>query len=187
MKENDILKSIEILEKGGTILYPTDTVWGIGCDATNQQAVSKIFDIKQRNESKSLIILVNSFEMLTHYVSEIPIFVSDFIKTIQNPTTIIYNSPKKIAKNAVSSDNSVAIRIVKDDFCQKLLEKFGKPIVSTSANISGKPTPQTFDEIEQYIIEKCDYVVKYKQTDKQIKNPSRLVKFDSEGKLFFLR
>ncbi|GET44764.1 L-threonylcarbamoyladenylate synthase [Capnocytophaga felis] len=185
--DSDIKKSTETLINEGVILYPTDTVWGLGCDATNVTAVSKIFGIKQRNESKSLIILVDSVEMLQKYISEIPNFVLNFLKTVQNPTTIIYSNPKNLAKNVISSENTVAIRLIQDDFCQKLIQNFGKPIVSTSANISGEPTPHIFSDVNSYIIEKCDYVVKHRQNDTEKRNPSQLVRFDSEGNIEFLR
>lgn len=185
--DKDIKKASEILINEGVILYPTDTVWGLGCDATNVKAVSKIFQIKQRNESKSLIILINSIEMLQQYVSEIPNYILNFLKTIQNPTTIIYSNPKNLAKNVISSENTVAIRLIQDEFCQKLIKNFGKPIVSTSANISGEPTPQIFSDINPQIIKNCDYVVKHRQNDTEKRTPSRLIRFDSEGNIEFLR
>ena len=185
--DTDLKKTIDTLSKGQVILYPTDTVWGIGCDATNPEAVNKIFTIKRRNESKSLIVLVDSDEMLKHYVNEIPGFMLDFLKNTDNPTTIIYPFPKNLAKNVISFDNTVAIRIVKDDFCKKVIHLFQKPIVSTSANISGEPTPRFFKEIDEKIIESCDYVVQHRQDDDAIRQPSRLVRFDSERNIFFLR
>ena len=121
------------LHKGGNILYPTDTVWGIGCDATNEIAIAKIFSIKKREESKSLVILVNNIEMLRQYVDEIPTRLIDILKKETKPTTVIYKNPKGLAKNVIAKDNTVAIRIAQDEFCQKLIKKFGKPIVSTSA------------------------------------------------------
>ena len=139
------------LQKGGNILYPTDTVWGIGCDATNEKAVTKIFRIKKREESKSLVILVNNIEMLRQHVGEIPTKLIDILKKATKPTTVIYKSPKGLAKNVIAKDNTVAIRIAQDEFCQKLIKKFGKPLVSTSANISGSRTPSTFKEINQSI------------------------------------
>ncbi len=185
--KNDIKLCVETLNKKGVILYPTDTVWGIGCDATDVEAVAKIFKIKERNETKSLIILVDSEEMLCNYVQEIPDFVFHFLKTNQNPTTIIYNNPKNLAKNAFSSDNTIGIRLVQDDFCKNIIHLFQKPIISTSANISGNKTPQIFREIDSKIIERCDYVVKYRQDDNLPRLPSRLVKFDSNGKFTYLR
>ncbi|MDO4228941.1 MAG: L-threonylcarbamoyladenylate synthase [Capnocytophaga sp.] len=183
----DIKNAVETLTVGGTILYPTDTVWGIGCDATNEEAVTKIFSIKQRNESKSLIILVDSEQMLRNYTENTSDFVFDFLKNIHEPTTIIYPNAKNLAKNVISSDNSVGIRLIKDDFCKKMIQKFGKPIVSTSANISGNPTPRIFKEIDTEIIKNCDYIVKHRQEDTEIRPPSRLVRFDLNGNIEFLR
>lgn len=185
--DTDIKKSTETLVNKGVILYPTDTVWGLGCDATDVAPVAKIFKIKQRNESKSLIILVDSVKMLREYVAEIPDFVLDFLNSVQKPTTVIYSNPKKLANNVIASNNTVAIRIVKDDFCQKLIQNFGKPIVSTSANISGEATPQFFEDINAHIIENCDYVVKYRQNDQEKRIPSHLIQFDNEGNITFLR
>lgn len=185
--ENDIKHCVETLKKQGTILYPTDTVWGIGCDATDVEAVAKIFNIKQRNESKSLIVLVDSEEMLRNYIGEIPDFVIHFLKTNQNPTTIIYDNPKNLAKNAISPDNTVGIRLVQDDFCKKIIHLFQKPIISTSANISGSETPKVFNDIDLKIKERCDYVANYRQDDNHPKQPSRLVKFNPNGEFIFLR
>lgn len=182
----DIQKSIQVIENKGVILYPTDTIWGLGCDATDTMAVQKIFDIKQRNENKSLIILVHSIEMLKRY-TQVEDFMIDFLISVTGPTTVIYPNAKNLAKNVIAKDNSVAIRLVQDAFCQELIEKLDKPIVSTSANISGNPTPFIFSEIENQIIQKCDYVVKYRQMDFQKKSPSRLVRFTSDQNIIFLR
>jgi len=145
--KKELQYAITCLSKASIILYPTDTVWGVGCDATNEVAVTTIYKVKQRDESKSLVILVDSFEMLQEYVTAIPRKVIELLEESTKPTTIIYSNPKGLAKNVIAKDNTVAIRIVQDKFCQKLIQKFGKPIVSTSANISGKPTPQSFKEI----------------------------------------
>ncbi|MDY0779626.1 L-threonylcarbamoyladenylate synthase [Tenacibaculum sp. IB213877] len=151
------------LLKGKTILYPTDTVWGLGCDATNEGTVKKIYQIKNREESKSLIILVSSINMLKKYVS-VPKKALEILQKAERPTTIIYQNPKGLASNVISKeDNSVAIRIVQDDFCRKLIKSFKKPIVSTSANISGQPTPMSFSEIDKAILHSVDYVVNLHQ------------------------
>ena len=155
----EIEKSVLALKNSNTILYPTDTVWGIGCDATDEIAVKKIYHIKNREESRSLIILVSSFEMLQKYIGRIPDIVKSVLLENKKPTTIIYNNPKGIALNAIANDNTVAIRIVQDEFCQKLIHQFGKPIVSTSANISGDPSPKAFDEIIKPILDSVDYIV----------------------------
>lgn len=183
----DIEKSIRTMQQGGVILYPTDTIWGLGCDATNEMAVRKIFEIKQRSESKSLIILVDSLQMLKDYVSEIPPYIIDFLNSVKQPTTVIYPNVIKLPSYVRASDNSVAIRCVQDVFCQRLIQSFGAPIVSTSANISGKPSPVFFSEIDNQIIESCDYVVQYRQDDIQPKAPSRLVRFSSQANIEIIR
>ena len=184
--KNNISKSLEILQNKGVIIYPTDTIWGIGCDATNENAVSRIYKIKKRIESKSLIILVDSWDMLEKYIIDIPAKVNCIIQGSSKPTSVIYNNPKGLAKNVIAKDNSVAIRIVKDDFCKLLIEKFGKPIVSTSANYSGKSAPKNFGEIEKSLLEKVDYVVSLQHNKKQ-GIASQIVKVDNKGKIEFIR
>jgi len=157
---DEINNVIQVLSAGGVVLYPTDTIWGIGCDATNSSAVDKIFKIKKRRLSKSLIILVNNTDMLKEYVMDIPDITWDLIGSFETPTTIIYPEAKNLAQNIAASDKSIAIRIAKDEFCQQLITLFGKPIVSTSANISGEPTPLLFGKISEKIIQSVDYVVK---------------------------
>ena len=179
-------KAIEILKNGGVILYPTDTIWGIGCDATSEVAVNKIFKIKQRSESKSLIVLVDSLSMLQNYVKKVP---KEVIKILQNsisPTTIIYQNPKGLAKNVVAADNTVAIRIVSNDFCKQLINIFGKPIVSTSANVSNNPTPKSFKEIELAILDSVDYVVNL-QNEVENKKSSTILKVAKSGEITILR
>jgi len=162
-------QSIEALLNSQVILYPTDTVWGLGCDATNIDAVAKIFKLKNRIESKSLVVLVSSIEMLCFYVHKVPQKAIDIISTTKKPTTIIYNNPKGLAANVIASDNTIAIRIPSHDFCLDVINKFGKPIISTSANLSGESTPKSFSEISLPILEGVDYVVNLEQdkiTDK---------------------
>ncbi|MCD8437172.1 threonylcarbamoyl-AMP synthase [Tenacibaculum dicentrarchi] len=170
-----IKNSVSFLKTGKTILYPTDTVWGIGCDATNFEAVQKIYQLKNREESKSLIILVDSVEMLKKYVHAVSETVLNILKITEKPTTIIYPNPKNLAKNTIASDNTIAIRIPKDDFCLQLIKAFGKPIVSTSANVSGEPTPKTFSEISTAILQSVDYVVALHQ-DKTTEKSSTILK-----------
>lgn len=177
---------IENIKQQQTILYPTDTVWGLGCDATSEVAVEKIFQIKQRSESKSLIILVNSIEMLKEYVEFIPKAAIAILKDAVRPTTIVYPNPKGLAKNVIASDNTVAIRIVKHDFCEQLIEKLGKPIVSTSANISGEPTPKSFSEISQAILDSVDYVVDLQQDSNSGKS-SRILKVNTDDSIQVIR
>lgn len=181
----ELKNSLTALNNVKVILYPTDTVWGIGCDATNENIVSKIFDIKKRNESKSLVILVSSLNMLQKYV-KVSSQLRRFINTLNKPTTIIYQKPKGLAKNVIASDNTVAIRIVQDEFCRKLIKRFGKPIVSTSANISGNSTPKSYKEIENVILESVDYVVDLHR-DRINKKSSRIVKLEDDGSITVLR
>ena len=162
-------QSIEALLNSQVILYPTDTVWGLGCDATNVDAVAKIFKLKNRVESKSLVVLVSSMEMLHTYVGTVPQKAIDIISKTKKPTTIIYSNPKGLADNAIAVDNTIAIRIPTHNYCLEIINKLGKPIISTSANISGESTPKSFSEISLPILEGVDYVVNLEQdkiTDK---------------------
>lgn len=185
MKE-EIYNALEVLKRGGIILYPTDTVWGIGCDATNADAIDKIFALKQREEQKAMICLVSDFKMLEQYVENVPEAAYDILKYANKPTTIIYDQPIRVADNLVSVDNTLGIRVTKDLFCEKLIRKFRKPIVSTSANISGQKTPTSFNEINPEILEKVDYVVNLQQTNKNGK-PSSIIKLGNDGKVAIIR
>lgn len=184
--QTEIQKSLKALEEGKILVYPTDTVWGIGCDATCENAVAKIFSIKQREESKSLIILVSNLKMLQQYILNIPQKVLEIISSAKQPTTIIYNNPKGLAKNVIASDNTVAIRLVNHDFCKQLINDFGKPIVSTSANVSGEQTPGSFSEISKLILDSADYVV---NLDRNINNPksSTILKVAENGDIIVIR
>jgi L-threonylcarbamoyladenylate synthase len=184
---DDIQACIRTLEKGGIILYPTDTVWGIGCDATNEAAVKRIFELKKRVDTKAMIVLVENETAILNYVdiSEVQIF--DYIKGIHKPTTVIYQNAKNLAPNLLASDGTVAIRICKDKFCQVLIKQFGKPIVSTSANVSTYPTPLCFNDISLEITEGVDYVVKLRQDETELQQPSSIVKWDSNGQLIIIR
>ena len=170
--QREIEISLQILRNGQTILYPTDTVWGIGCDATNRNAVSKIFEIKERDNSKSLVVLVDSVDMLRNYVEQVPKNVIAILSESIKPTTIIYNCPKNLAKNVIAEDNTVAIRIVRDDFCKILIKRFNRPIVSTSANISGEETPKAFNEISKSILDSVDYIVNLEKEEINLKSSS---------------
>ena len=182
----NLKKALEILKKVGVILYPTDTVWGIGCDATDENAVAKIFEIKQRTTSKSLVILVDGIEMLQQYIPKIPAKAIQYLNSTTVPTTVIYSNPIGLAKNTVASNNTVAIRIVQHKFCQQLIKAFGKPIVSTSANISGSPTPKSFQEIESAILESADYIVNL-QRETVVKKASTIVSITENGEIKVLR
>ncbi len=181
----EITNTIAALNKGATILYPTDTVWGIGCDATNEIAVEKIYAIKQRNKNKSLLILVNDFEMLQKYIPQISENVKLFLAKQTKPTTVIYTNPIGLAQNTIAKDDTIAIRIVKNNFCSALIKEFGKPIISTSANISGSNTPINFKTINTKIINAVDYVVSVKNEQATNKS-SKIIKF-VENKIIILR
>ncbi len=184
--EKDILNCLETLKNGGTILYPTDTIWGIGCDATNEEAVQKIYALKRRPDEKSMIVLVAGEKEVLRYVSQPDLRVFDYLKTTQRPTTIIYDGAIGLADNLVGKEGSIAIRVCKDEFCRHLIKRFRKPIVSTSANISGQPSPKNFSEISEEIKTNVDHVVQYRQADKTTAEPSSLIKWE-KGKAIILR
>jgi L-threonylcarbamoyladenylate synthase len=182
----EVHKAYEIIKEGGIILYPTDTVWGIGCDATNAEAVAKIYKVKQRTEAQSMIVLMNGEKMMYNVFKEIPEVAWQIMDLSENPTTIILDQPRNIAKNLIASDNTLGIRIVKDPFCFKLLEKMKKPLVSTSANISGQPTPKSFKEISPEIIKAVDYVVNL-QREKIGGKPSTIIKLSNDSQVKVIR
>lgn len=184
--KQEIENAIEVLKKGGLILYPTDTVWGIGCDATNADAVDKVYALKQRAESKAMVCLVHDFKMLNQFVEEIPEVAYDILRYAAKPTTVIYDDPIRVAMNIIAEDNSLAIRVVNDTFAKKLVRKFRKPIVSTSANISGKPTPLSFAEISEEIKNGVDYVVNFNQKEKR-GTPSAIIKLTLDGQVKVIR
>ncbi len=182
----ELFKALEVLKKGGIILYPTDTVWGIGCDATNAEAVEKVYKLKQRVETKSLICLVHDFKMLNQFVENIPEVAYDILKYAEKPTTIVFDDPIRIAENIVAPDNTLGFRVTEDEFCTKLLRKFRWPIVSTSANISGAKTPRSFNEISQEIIDGVDHVVDWRKNEKNGK-PSAIIKLSVDGGVKIIR
>jgi len=183
----DLNKTLEILKQGGIILYPTDTIWGIGCDATNESAVDKIYKLKQRSDQKSMLVLLDNPNKISSYVREMPDIAWDLIDLSEKPLTIIYSEAKNLAKNLIPSDESIGIRITKDLFTQRLISKFGKPIVSTSANISGEPSPHNFLEISQDIIDTVDYTVKWRQNDISKSEPSGIIKLKPNGEVQIIR
>jgi L-threonylcarbamoyladenylate synthase len=182
----EINKCIEVLENGGLILYPTDTVWGIGCDATNDEAVKKVYKLKQRNDSKALICLVANDAMLEKHVEEVPELAYDLIDLSTKPTTIIYDKPRGIAKNLIAEDNTLAIRVASDKFCTYLIGKFKKPIVSTSANISGVNTPKSFQNIDEAILKGVDYVVNLHR-EKQNSSASSIIRLSNNNTVKIIR
>jgi len=185
--ESEIRNCLDILHHGGIILYPTDTIWGIGCDATNASAVNKIYLIKKRIERKSLIILLDEAEKLRDYVTAVPDIAWDLLKGVDTPLTIIYPGAKNLASNVVAGDNSIAIRVIRHEFCQRLIHDFGKPIVSTSANISGSNPPMVFKSISPEIISQVDYVVNFDHDKLQEVKPSRIIKLNENGEFRIIR
>lgn len=183
----EINHAIEVLKKGGTILYPTDTVWGLGCDARNKDAVNKLFKLKQRVEYKSMVVLVSDESMISRYVKDVPPVVWELIEAATEPLTIVYPNGRMLANGLIAADGSIGIRLVKDDFCQKLIRKFGKPIVSTSANLSGEMTPSSFNDIDSDIVKHTDYIVKLKQEQTINAKPSTIIKVWTNGEVKILR
>lgn len=184
---NDINECLHVLQSGGLILYPTDTIWGIGCDATNESAVAKIYALKKRADEKSMVILVADEPSIAKYITQPDVKIFDYIKGIYKPTTVIYEGATGLARNAVANDGSVAIRIVKDDFCKQLIHTFDKPIVSTSANISGYPPPSIFADIDNAIKNGVDYIVQHRQDDLTPSSPSAIIKWNADGTFHVIR
>lgn len=187
MLKEEIEKALAVLKNGGVILYPTDTVWGLGCDATNEQAVAKINNIKGRAADKSFIILLDTDAKLQSYVNEVPEVAYDLIEYTENPLTLVFPNAKNLAKNVINTDGSVGVRIVKHDFCQQLIQRFRKPITSTSANVSGAPTPALFDEISEEIKAAVDHIVNWEQELRTGKKPSTIMKLAPGGQFSFIR
>ncbi len=185
--KNDIENSLEILNKGGLILYPTDTIWGIGCDATSRNAVKKIYALKNREEKKSLIILVLNEAMIRQYVSEPSSKLLSQISETGRPTTAIFKNAIHLPSQLVNEDGTIAIRIPKDEFCLQLIRNLGKPLVSTSANISGEKFPQNFNEVSDKIKNGVDYIVQHRQSDYSKNSPSSIIKLDDNGEIVMLR
>ena len=184
--KTEMQNALATLKRGGLILYPTDTVWGIGCDATNAEAVEKVYKLKKRHESQALICLVSDYKMLNQFVEDVPEVAYDILKFAKKPTTIIYDDPIRVAENLIADDNSLAIRVSKDKFSNDLAKRFRKPIVSTSANISGEKTPGSFAEISPEILEGVDYVVNLQKNKKSAK-PSAIIKLSNDGKVKVIR
>lgn len=185
--KDDINKAIEILNKGGIILYPTDTIWGIGCDATNPVAVKKVYDLKQRVESKSMIILMDNDVRLNYYLEEVPSLAYDLIDLSDKPLTIIFDKARNLAPNLIAEDGSIGIRIPKEKFSHELCLRFKKPIVSTSANSSGEISPKCFQEISENIINGVDYVVTYRQDDFSTHKASSIIKLGINSEIKIIR
>lgn len=187
MLKDEVATALKVIQEGGIILYPTDTVWGIGCDATNTEAIKKIYKLKQRDEAKSMIILLDTENKLETYIKEVNPLAYDLIEYAENPLTLVMPGAKNVSPAMIAADGSIGIRISKHPFCQQLVQRLRKPLVSTSANISGKPSPQYFSQIEAEIINGVDYVVKIDQNHKEIKTPSTIMRLESDGKFEFIR
>lgn len=186
MKE-DIRRALDVLNKGGVILYPTDTIWGIGCDATNEEAVSRVYAIKRRTDAKALITLVDSEAKIQGYVREIPDVAWQLIDCSTRPLTIIYDGARHLAPNLLAEDGSVAIRLTREAFSRELCLRFHRPIVSTSANLSGEPSPATFDDISEDIKQAVDYVCTSRRDDRTPALPSSIIKLAANGEVKIIR
>lgn len=186
-----LIKQVQAAEEelllGNVILYPTDTVWGLGCDAENASAVKKIFRIKEREESKSMIILAADVDMVRHYLKEVPGKLEDLVKAQERPTTFVLPGAQNLPEDLLAADGSIAVRVVNDEFCHRLIRQIGRPLVSTSANISGAPAPRSFAEISDEIKERVDYVVQWRQEEEAASQPSRILKIDAYGKQTIIR
>lgn len=185
--DDDISRCIDVLERGGLILYPTDTIWGIGCDATNADAVKRVYELKRRADNKALIVLLDSVEHLDHYVVDVPEMAYELLDVAVKPLTIIYEGAFNIAANLTGDNDSVGIRVPREEFSQQLCARFGRPVVSTSANVSGEATARNFAEIAPDIINGVDYVVKYRQDDESEHDASNIIMLRSDGTFKILR
>lgn len=183
----DLKRALDILHSGGVILYPTDTVWGLGCDATNENAVKRIFEIKKRTDTKAMLVLVDNPAKMQGYVNEIPEMAWELIELTTKPLTIIYPEAKNLATNLISEDKTIGIRVTEEMFSKKLCERFRKPIVSTSANVSGEKTPTTFSEINQEIKSSVDFIVNFRQDETTLPKPSSIIKLGKGNLIQIIR
>jgi L-threonylcarbamoyladenylate synthase len=185
--KDDMEQAVKTLREGGVILYPTDTIWGIGCDATNADAVKRVYEIKRRQDSKAMIVLANSDAMIANHVEQAPEVAWDVVTLATNPTTVIFDKGRNLAPNLMAADGSVAFRLTREDFSSQLCFHLRKPIVSTSANISGQPSPKSFGDIADEIIKAVDYVVRYRQDDRTPASPSSIIKIGNKGEVKIIR
>lgn len=185
--EQDIKDCIATLQNNGVILYPTDTVWGLGCDATDPVAIQKIYAIKKRSSEKNMIVLLAEPRDILQYVADPHPDIIDTVSSFERPTTVVYQHGLGLADGVIADDGSIAIRVTKDPFCKALIKRLKKPIVSTSANVSGEPSPATYADISQEVINDVDYAVHYRRTDTELHVPSRLVKINNDGSLLIIR
>lgn len=185
--DEEIKKAVKVLKDGGIIIYPTDTIWGIGCDATNANAIKRIHQLKKRKEKKTFIVLVSDENQITDYVDDVPEIAWDLMKNYKKPLTIIYNNAKNLAKNLIREDKTIAMRVTRDEFSKRLIENFGKPIVSTSANFSGDKNPLTFNMISQGIKDGVDLVVDLYHNSMNEVKPSTIIRFHPNGEFETIR
>lgn len=185
--EQDIKSCVETIDKGGIILYPTDTIWGLGCDALNEKAVNKIFEIKQRPANKSLIVLLAEAKDILQYVAAPPPDIIDIIENFERPTTVIYKGALGFPDNVIAEDGSIAIRVTDDSFCRPLIKRIKRPLISTSANISGQAYAPFFENISPLIKNGVDHIVHYRREDKTVHPPSRIIKISDEGEIEIIR
>ena len=183
----DIKKACEVMQAGGIILYPTDTIWGIGCDATNEKAVQRVYELKKRADNKAMLVLMDSSAKLNMYVNDIPDIAWDLIEVADKPLTIIYSNAKNLAKNLLADDGSVGIRITNEEFSRQLCERVRKPLVSTSANVSGDLSPANFSEVSEVVKNGVDYIVSYRQDDTSKAQPSNILKLGAGGLIQVIR
>lgn len=185
--KDDLNRALEALNKGEIILYPTDTIWGIGCDATNNMAVMKIFEIKDREDTRQMLILIDDAANIKNYVKTVPDIVFDFIESAKRPLSIIFQNAINLAPSLIGHDQTIGIRVVQDEFCKELIRRLGKPIVSTSANVSGNTPPVNFSKIDERIKESVDYIVRWRQDDLTPSSPSDVIKFGEDGEIIKIR
>ena len=187
MLRDEVANAFKVVQEGGIILYPTDTIWGIGCDAANTEAVKRIFALKQRDEAKSMIILLDTDNKLQSYIQDVPELAYNLIEYAEKPLTLVMPGAKNISPALIAADGSVGIRVTSHSFCQQLIQRLRRPLVSTSANISGQSSPQYFGQISEEIINGVDYVVDIEQHSMEVKSPSTIMRLEPSGKFEFLR
>ncbi|MCF6170321.1 MAG: threonylcarbamoyl-AMP synthase [Bacteroidales bacterium] len=185
--EKEVKKSVELLRNGKILLYPTDTIWGIGCDATNSKAVQRIYKIKGRDENKSMIVLLDSIDKLKQYIEKVPPITYDLIQNSVSPLTIVYSGAKNLAKNLIARDGTIALRVVSGEYCRAVIQQLDRPLVSTSANISGEPSANSFYQINPVIFKKVDHVVEIFRDRVRAVKPSTIIKIEENGRFMVLR
>ena len=183
----DIKQAVEVLKRGGIILYPTDTIWGIGCDATNPEAVKRVYEIKHRDDSKAMICLVDSSMRMQRYVKDVPSVAWDLIEMTTKPTTVILDNAVNLAENLIAEDGSIAMRVTSEPFSKELCYRFQKPLVSTSANISGEPAASNYRDISEELLETVDYVCWSRRQEHKPHTPSSIIKLTKEGEITLIR